>query len=171
MNSFSTILQKKLVSKTIKYIILIIVYCGSMHLSPIITIVSWQTVFKITHYISDGPLISNISNQEDIVEGQDLIIYPVVHSNPAHNVVWWTRQHDANLKYGRLVFIINKIQRNDSDNYTCHVMNTLKPSGLDSMNTTSEWIVYVNVQCTYSVISNKQMYDHRNSSSSIIIVL
>ncbi|CAC5421801.1 HMCN [Mytilus coruscus] len=95
------------------------------------------------HY---GPLISNISKHQDIIEGQNLIVFPIVDSNPVARLIWWTRQNGANFRYDGYVLRINTIQRTSSGNYACYVMNTLTPSGMNEINRTTRETFYVNVE-------------------------
>ncbi|XP_063442035.1 hemicentin-1-like [Mytilus trossulus] len=94
------------------------------------------------HY---GPMISNISNQHDITEGNNLIVSPIVDANPVPKFVWWTKQNDANFRYEHFVLIINNINRKSSGNYSCYVMNTLSPSGMSEINITAQQTFSVNV--------------------------
>ncbi|XP_076110544.1 limbic system-associated membrane protein-like [Mytilus galloprovincialis] len=94
------------------------------------------------HY---GPIISNISNQHDITEGNNLIVSPIVDANPVSKLVWWTKQNDANFRYDGSVLRINNINKNASGNYSCYVMNTLAPSGMSQINKTTHQTFSVNV--------------------------
>lgn len=91
-------------------------------------------------------MISNISNQHDITEGNNLIVSPIVDANPVSKLVWWTKQNDANFRYDGFVLIINNINRKSSGNYSCNVMNTLTPSGMSEINKTTHQKFSVNVQ-------------------------
>ncbi|XP_052063365.1 B-cell receptor CD22-like isoform X2 [Mytilus californianus] len=95
------------------------------------------------HY---GPQLTNIVNHYDIIEGDNLIVSPMVDSNPVGELILWTRQNDANFRYNSSVLKINKINRTSSDNYTCYVMNTISPSGMAEMTRTTQKTFYVNVQ-------------------------
>ncbi|XP_071174749.1 cell adhesion molecule Dscam1-like [Mytilus edulis] len=95
------------------------------------------------HY---GPQLLNIVNQYDIMEGDDLIVSPLVDSNPVHGLIWWTRQNDTNFRHDSSELKINKINRTSSDNYTCYAMNTITPSGMAEMNKITQKTFYVNVQ-------------------------
>ncbi|XP_063441913.1 neural cell adhesion molecule L1.1-like [Mytilus trossulus] len=101
-----------------------------------------STLLKVQY----GPHLSNIVNQYDIVEGDNLIVSPLVDSNPVHGLIWWTRQNDTNFRHDSSVLEINRINRTSSDNYTCYVMNTITPSGMAEMNKTTKKTFYVNVQ-------------------------
>ncbi|VDH97102.1 Hypothetical predicted protein [Mytilus galloprovincialis] len=94
------------------------------------------------HY---GPMISNISNQHIIVEGNNLIVSPVVDANPVSKFVWWTKQNDADFRYDDYVLRINNINRKSSGNYSYYVMNTLTPSGMSDINKTTHQTFSVNV--------------------------
>ncbi|XP_063416734.1 muscle, skeletal receptor tyrosine-protein kinase-like [Mytilus trossulus] len=94
------------------------------------------------HY---GPVISNISNQQDIKEGNNLIVSPIVDANPVPKLVWWTKQNDPIFRYDGFVLRINNINRKSSGNYSCYVMNTLAPSGMSEINRTTQQTFSVNV--------------------------
>ncbi|VDI63056.1 Hypothetical predicted protein [Mytilus galloprovincialis] len=93
-----------------------------------------------------GPQLSNIVNQYDIIEGDNLIVSPMVDSTPVHGLIWWTKQNDTNFRHDSFVLKINQINRTSSDNYTCYVMNTITPSGMAKMNKTTQKTFYVSVQ-------------------------
>ncbi|XP_076109165.1 limbic system-associated membrane protein-like [Mytilus galloprovincialis] len=95
------------------------------------------------HY---GPMISNISNQHDITEGNNLIVSPIVDSNPVYKLVWWTKQNNADFRYDGFVLRLISINRTSSGNYTCYVMNTLAPSGMPEINKTTHQTFSVNVE-------------------------
>lgn len=96
---------------------------------------------------TDGPKISNISNQQDITEGNNLLVSTIVDANPVPKLVWWTKQNDANFRYDGFVLRITNINRKSSGNYSCYVMNTLAPSGMSEINITTQHTIFVNVVC------------------------
>ncbi|VDI07194.1 Hypothetical predicted protein [Mytilus galloprovincialis] len=82
---------------------------------------------KIFHVnVQYQPAISEIQDH-NVTEGNDLQIYPVIDANPQPALLWWTSQNNFTY-YGNNLTITN-VQRNSSGNYTCHVMNTLTPTG------------------------------------------
>ncbi|CAC5384794.1 unnamed protein product [Mytilus coruscus] len=105
------------------------------------------------HY---GPMISNISNQYDITEGNNLVVSPIVDANPASKLVWWTKQNDENFRYDGFVLRINNIDRKSSGNYSCYVMNTLAPFGMAEINRTTHQTFYINV--VYYCIKTQDHY-------------
>ncbi|XP_063448058.1 uncharacterized protein LOC134727607 [Mytilus trossulus] len=91
------------------------------------------------------PVISGIQDY-NIKAGRTLNVTPTVDAYPPPTSIWWTRQNDIKfVHFGWNLTIIN-IQEKDSDNYTCHVMNTLTPSGLSAQNRTSITFFNINVQ-------------------------
>lgn len=105
-------------------------------------------------YYTDGPFISNITQHQNIVEGHNLEVTPIVDANPVAKLIWWTRQNDANFIYVGSVLRINNITRMYSGNYSCYVLNTFTPSGMDEINSTSQNMFYVNVVCKYMYVQN-----------------
>ncbi|XP_052074122.1 B-cell receptor CD22-like [Mytilus californianus] len=91
------------------------------------------------------PVISMIHGY-NITEGKTLNITPIIDSNPSPTYIWWTRQKDDSYLHIGTPLKIYDIQTKDSDNYTCHVMNIIKPSGLPSQNRTSQSVFNVYVQ-------------------------
>ncbi|VDI70101.1 Hypothetical predicted protein [Mytilus galloprovincialis] len=92
-----------------------------------------------------APVISGIQ-EYNVDAGRALNVIPTVDAHPSHTSIWWTRQHSVQfIYYGWNLTFIN-IQESDSDNYTCHVMNTLIPSGLSAQNRTSITVFNINVQ-------------------------
>ncbi|CAC5360968.1 unnamed protein product [Mytilus coruscus] len=95
--------------------------------------------------VNYAPLISNVSKNQNIIEGNNLEVSPIVDANPVAKLVWWTRQNDATFKYVGSVLKINNIYRTSSGNYSCYVMNTLTPSGMATINRTTHKTFYVDV--------------------------
>lgn len=109
-------------------------------------------VFFINHVtikiVLDEPIISGLQDH-NIAEGSDLMIVPNIEANPDPISVWWTRQHETGfVNYGTNL-TIRRIERKFSDNFTCHVMNTITILGKPIQNRTTEEIFKVNVQCKY----------------------
>lgn len=107
-------------------------------------------VFLINHatIFLDEPIISGFQDH-NIAEGSDLMIVPNIEANPDPISVWWTRQHETGfVNYGTNL-TIRRIERKFSDNFTCHVMNTITIPGKPIQNRTTEEIFKVNVQCKY----------------------
>ncbi|XP_063448060.1 B-cell receptor CD22-like [Mytilus trossulus] len=103
-----------------------------------------RTSKKMFHVnVQYQPAISEIQDY-NITEGHDLQIYPVIDANPEPTLLWWTSQNSFTY-YGNSLTFTN-VQRNSSGNYTCHVMNTLSPSGKSQQNRTSQNMFNVNVQ-------------------------
>ncbi|CAG2208209.1 unnamed protein product [Mytilus edulis] len=100
------------------------------------------------------PVISGIQDY-NIEAGRTLNVTPTVDAYPPPTSIWWTRQNNIKfIYYGWNLTIIN-IQESDSDNYACHVMNTLTPSGLSAQNRTSITVFNINVQKN----SNSKVYE------------
>lgn len=82
----------------------------------------------------------------NIEAGRTLTVTPSIDANPVPTSIWWTRQNNFRFIYHGLNLKITNIHTRDSDNYTCHVMNTLTPSGLSAQNRTSIKVFNINVQ-------------------------
>ncbi|CAG2225744.1 unnamed protein product [Mytilus edulis] len=97
-----------------------------------------EMLFKVN--VQYEPVISGIHDY-NIEAGRTLNVSPTVDAYPPPSSVWWTRQNNIKfIYYGWNLTIIN-IQERDSDKYTCHVMNTLTPSGLIAQNRTSKYFL------------------------------
>ncbi|CAG2232452.1 unnamed protein product [Mytilus edulis] len=71
-----------------------------------------RTSRKTIHIdVQYGPQLSNIVNQYVIMEEDDLIVSPLVDSNPVHGLIWWTRQNDTNFRHDSSELKINQINR------------------------------------------------------------
>ncbi|XP_052074677.1 B-cell receptor CD22-like [Mytilus californianus] len=91
------------------------------------------------------PVIDGIQDY-NIEAGKTLTVTPTIDANPAPTAIWWTRENDISFIYHGLNLKITNIHKRDSNNYTCHVMNTLTPSGLSAQNITSITVFNINVQ-------------------------
>ncbi|CAC5419491.1 unnamed protein product [Mytilus coruscus] len=96
------------------------------------------------------PMISDISDQI-IQEGNTLTIISNIDASPDSMFVWWSRSNEPNFRQAGEVLTISNIQREYIGYYTCHAMNTLKPSGQPSQNRTSLERFHVSVQYPPSV--------------------
>ncbi|CAG2208208.1 unnamed protein product [Mytilus edulis] len=85
------------------------------------------------------PVIFEIPDY-NITEGSNFEITPTIDANPDPISVWWTRQNQPEFIYYGKIFTIQNIQRVDSDNYTCHAMNTITAQGHPTKNRSSEEI-------------------------------
>lgn len=91
-----------------------------------------------------GPVISDMADL-NIVEGNTLNQMCTIDANPAPLFIWWTRQNDAKFQYMGQNLKIDAINRTFTDTYSCHVQNTLTPSGLEQQNKTTNNSFSVNV--------------------------
>ncbi|CAC5419488.1 unnamed protein product [Mytilus coruscus] len=96
-------------------------------------------------YVNVKPVILEILDI-NISEGSNLTITPTINANPDPISVWWTRQNEPEFIYYGTNLTIRSIQRESSDSYTCHVMNTVTVQGHPTQNRTSEEKFNVNVQ-------------------------
>ncbi|XP_052074679.1 B-cell receptor CD22-like [Mytilus californianus] len=91
------------------------------------------------------PVISGIQDY-NIEAGETLTVTPTVDANPLPTTIWWTRQKNISFIYHGFNLTIMNIHKRDTDNYTCHVMNTLRLSGVSVQNRTSKKVFNINVQ-------------------------
>ncbi|VDI60502.1 Hypothetical predicted protein [Mytilus galloprovincialis] len=110
--------------------------------------------FHSSEQLQDEPVISGIQDY-NIEAGRTPNVTPTVDAYPLPSSIWWTRQNDIKFIYYGLNLTIINIQERDSDKYTCHVMNTLTPSGLSAQNRTSKAVLSINAQKN----SNSKVYE------------
>lgn len=108
--------------------------------------------------VSDGPIITDIPGK-NVRAGTELSVTPKIDANPNSSLVWWTRKNDLNFSQIGPTLSVPNMQKENTDNYTCHVQNTLMPSGHLMQNMTAEKMFYVNVQCEQLVIRILQVFD------------
>lgn len=95
--------------------------------------------------ISDQPVISEFQDHT-IAAGTTLTITPTIDANPLPLYIWWTRENNNSFIYNGETLIIINIKTTASDNYTCHAMNTLSPSGLPASNRTAVKMLNIHVR-------------------------
>ena len=76
----------------------------------------------------DGPTI-NLPTHQSALKGDKLLVTCHYTSNPAPHEMYWTKQNNGTFRMSGDTLTIPHVHWQDAGNFTCHVTNSLWPTG------------------------------------------